>query len=896
MLWHDIGSKSGGATTPNWGDCHWTLQPAIRQFLSLRHLDAMTKQEKPNVESSELWQRGFRDEGTNENVSRLVTSLRVIRRNVKLLTSRIAASLPELTIHDISHLDALWEVADAVAGGDFPLNPIEAYVFGAAVLLHDAGLCFEAYSGGRPSLRETLEWRDAYGRLSHTPSEIGNQEQEADFEALRALHASQAAQLAIKPWKDDQGELFIIDDRELRENYGQLIGDLASSHHWNLEMVASRFAIPRPPAAFFDAAWMVDPLKIACILRVADAGHMDGNRAPSFLLRVLQMNSLSRTHWRAQNRLGRLTVKQDDSTQLVIASTSPFPRTESAAWWVAFDLIDTFEKELRQCNDVLKTSPGGPRPRFARKSVTGSGQVKELVKYVETVGWEPTDSTVHVSDVATLVTNLGGEQLYGKDADRLYVALRELIQNAADAIGVRRSLPGSGEFTGCIFIRLKVREGGGWILQVDDNGVGMSQTTLTTDLLDFGRSFWASERAAREFPGVHSSGYTPIGRFGIGFFSIFMAARKVNVYSRRFDKGLDEVRRLSFGNGISLRPTLNIERPDDLGMDLCTRVELELEPGVVRHPGQFTIRCNIQGHENFVVTFEEYVGSMVAGIDASIVVVTESGRCRIHEGFPPEPPKRGDWLGKLSYVNGGVNEKAKAGLMRAIPRLREIREGKKCYGLAAIDVLGPSGGMFLSSKAVGGLVNPHNRHDHSFVGMIDHLPATAQRGPGEMAAPQSSMERWMAEQLALLKEANLTQAESIFASYSIRELGYDPIEILQYLLLWSADGVRIEPLQSIRNSLRSGMRLGFPVSRTIEDYLDHYARNVQIPNIRVCVVLKNGKFNKARLIDGTPHDPTSLIGIVHRVLVNAGENPTWSRHEKVYKSLLDEGDCLEVRL
>ena len=151
---------------------------------------------------------------------------------------------------------------------------------------------------------------------------------------------------------------------------------------------------------------------------------------------------------------------------------------------------------------------------------------------------------------------------------------------------------------------------------MDDNGVGMAQAILTTDLLDFGRSFWASERAAREFPGVHASGYTPIGRFGIGFFSIFMAAKKVNVYSRRFDKGLDEVRRLSFEKGISLRPTLSFERPDDWGMDLCTRVELELEPGVVRHPSQFTIRCNLQGHEDFDVTFEDYVGSVALAVIA----------------------------------------------------------------------------------------------------------------------------------------------------------------------------------------------------------------------------------------------------------------------------------------
>ena len=154
----------------------------------------------------------------------------------------------------------------------------------------------------------------------------------------------------------------------------------------------------------------------------------------------------------------------------------------------------------------------------------------------------------------------------------------------------------------------------------------MSQTTLTKDLLDFGRSFWASERAAREFPGVHASGYTPVGRFGIGFFSIFMAAKKVRVYSRRFDKGLDDVRCLTFESGISLRPTLSFERPNDWGMDLCTRVELELEPAVFSHPDQFTIRCNLMGHENFDVTFEDYVSAMVAGIDVSVIVVTGQGK------------------------------------------------------------------------------------------------------------------------------------------------------------------------------------------------------------------------------------------------------------------------------
>ena len=573
-------------------------------------------------------------------------------------------------------------------------------------------------------------------------------------------------------------------------------------------MVDNRFRVPRPPARFLGEDWVVDSLKVACLLRVADAGHMDGARAPSFLLRVLQMNSVSRTHWKAQNKLGRLTVRRDDPAQLMVASTRPFPRGDSGAWWVAFDLIEAFDRELRRSNALLAASSAGPRRAFARKSVAGAGQVRELVQYVETDGWEPTDSTVHVSDVANLVSTLGGEQLYGQDADRLNVALRELIQNATDAICARRSLPNSGGFRGRIVVRLLKRPAEGWTLQVDDDGVGMSSTTLTTDLLDFGGSFWVRERAAREFPGIHASGYIPIGRFGIGFFSIFMAAKRVNIFSRRFDKGLDDVRCLSFENGVSLRPTLSSERPDDMGTDLCTRVEVELKPGVVSDPDQITIRCNIQGHEDFAVSFEDYVAAMVAGIDVPVVVEREGKLRKVQEGFPPDPKGRNAWLRTLSYVNAGVNQSANTGLTRALPRLREIRDRRKCYGLAAIDVLGRRGGVFLSGKAVGGLVNPHGRYDDSFVGLIDHLPATAQRAPGEMAPPQESIDRWMSEQIGLLGAADLSKEKSTIASYAICNLGADPIEILQGLFLSSKSGLNFVSLARISQTHRKAPASG----------------------------------------------------------------------------------------
>ena len=719
---------------------------------------------------------------------------------------------------------------------------------------------------------------------------------EADYEALRTLHASQAAILAVKPWaKSNNEKLYLIKDSDLRENYGQLIGNLAWSHHWTLEQVVSRFSTQRPPAAFLEADWQVDSLKIACMLRVADAGHIDGARAPSFLLRALQMNSVSSAHWKAQNHLGRLTVRQDDSSQLRIASTSPFPRNEAGAWWVAFDLVARFDKELRECNEVLETASGGPRRSFARKRVTGGGQVRELVKHIETTGWEPTDSTVHVSDVSALVAKLGGEQLYGRDADRLNVALREIIQNAADAISARRSLTDVG-FTGRITVRLKSRADGILVLHVDDDGVGMSQATLSTDLLDFGKSFWASERASREFPGIHASGYSPIGQFGIGFFSIFMAARKVNVISRRYNSGVEDVRCLSFENGITLRPTLSADRPNDFaGMDVCTRVELELKPGVIQNPDQIEIMCNVHGHENFYVTFKDYLAAIVAGINVPVFVESGSGPVKVHDKFPPETEDREQWLRSLSYIAAGVNKKACLGLARATARLRAIRDGDKTYGLAAIDVLGQRGGLFLSAKAVGGLVPPHGRADEFFVGLINHLPANARRDAGKIAAPKHSVDAWLSEQAALLKNEGMSNFESLIASYSFCQMDYDPKDVLQGIFVTSTAGDAHWPVNSIGGKLKSGLRLGFAVS-DVMGHLDHFVGALKMQGLWICVVVRNGRFNEAKLVNGVPKHMTSLIGVVHRVLIASGHIPKWTIKKGAYRGLIGRGDILEVTI
>src|SRR6185312_14463111 len=111
-----------------------------------------------------------------------------------------------------------------------------------------------------------------------------------------------------------------------------------------------------------------------------------------------------------------------------------------------------------------------------------------------------------------------GSQLYGSDST---VAIRELIQNSADAVQARRRYEKRPSNWGTVRIGLRSEAGAPWLF-VEDNGIGMSEQVLTGPLLDFGTSFWRSPLASEEFPGLMAAGMQAIGRFGIGFFSVFM--------------------------------------------------------------------------------------------------------------------------------------------------------------------------------------------------------------------------------------------------------------------------------------------------------------------------------------------------------------------------------------
>ena len=82
------------------------------------------------------------------------------RERAQMLAGEISRDLPDFTVHDISHIDALWEMAQLVTGQDFTLTPPEAFVLGGAFLIHDLGMGVAAYPNGIEELRKGALWND----------------------------------------------------------------------------------------------------------------------------------------------------------------------------------------------------------------------------------------------------------------------------------------------------------------------------------------------------------------------------------------------------------------------------------------------------------------------------------------------------------------------------------------------------------------------------------------------------------------------------------------------------------------------------------------------------------------------------------------------------------------
>ncbi|WP_392469201.1 ATP-binding protein [Sphingobacterium cellulitidis] len=476
--------------------------------------------------------------------------------NLEKNLEAIRIDFPNLTDHSLQHSRMLWKYADLILGNKIGLNPLEGYILHMCFLIHDAGMCFSILNN-----KKYLQNLPIYNDFIAINGNLKNVEEEALFYCVRKLHGEFAELIPLS--KLPSGKM-VIEDEQLRDEFGELIGKISKSHSMDISYIDNElFSYTSPSWVHFP----VNSKKLAYILRVSDAAHIDRLRTPLTQKEIKEkIFGESQNHWIFQNKIGFPRV---ENNLIMYNSTKSFGENEKKAWWLCFEALSVLNDELKKA--AMFFSERG-EDGFLVKGVKAIDNTLLLgQQYIRTNGWDSIDTKIKVSQPNLLAINVGGKRLY----NYTYLALRELIQNSIDAINLRKFK--QKYFEGKIIIELR-NDDGDWFLYVRDNGIGMSKNILTNQLLDFGKSYWKSYDFYDEYVGLaQKNSFESIGQFGIGFYSVFMLGHKVIVSTSKFGDNPNVKNVLKFTKGLIDTPILISEKNQNVETDFGTSVCVKLQ-------------------------------------------------------------------------------------------------------------------------------------------------------------------------------------------------------------------------------------------------------------------------------------------------------------------------------
>ncbi|MFT4072450.1 MAG: molecular chaperone HtpG [Dysgonamonadaceae bacterium] len=150
------------------------------------------------------------------------------------------------------------------------------------------------------------------------------------------------------------------------------------------------------------------------------------------------------------------------------------------------------------------------------------------------------------------------------------IFLRELVSNAVDATQKLKTFTSVGDFKGelgDLTVHVSLDENAG-TLTISDRGIGMTAEEIDKYINQIALS------SANEFLDKYKNDANAIiGHFGLGFYSAFMVARKVEIITKSYKEGSEAVKWSSDG----VTPEYTIENADkaDRGTDIILHIDDE---------------------------------------------------------------------------------------------------------------------------------------------------------------------------------------------------------------------------------------------------------------------------------------------------------------------------------
>jgi len=177
------------------------------------------------------------------------------------------------------------------------------------------------------------------------------------------------------------------------------------------------------------------------------------------------------------------------------------------------------------------------------------------------------------------------------------VFLREIISNASDALEKRRyaeTIGAAEASAGEMSISLTT-DAEANTLTIADTGIGMSKEDLIANLgtiASSGSKRFVTQLNEQGGEGASAASANVIGQFGVGFYSVFMVADEVTVFSREHGAAVGHCWK-STGDGA-------YELSEATHVSAGTKIVLKLKAGESKFASRYAVESNLRKYSSFV--------------------------------------------------------------------------------------------------------------------------------------------------------------------------------------------------------------------------------------------------------------------------------------------------------
>lgn len=494
-----------------------------------------------SVRDTQLWKRlntGFTKTPNKDMAAVLATKTADLCELASQRIKTFPYFHPQYTLHDQTHLLRVSELMASVIGSDLnALNPIEISLLLLAAHFHDQGmvpdqadwkriqesadfkLSWQRFEVEHPSIRE-LRQHIADSRFSE-PEQAKLQLKFHEFqdahrtEYLRQTHGERSEEI-VNQLIGSSNQLTVVG-----ANLVSALGRLCVSHVWPDELLTDQNGF-RVDQAF--GTFAVNLRFLAIILRLADILDFDRDRTPNVLLNTIHLsNSVSLLEWSKH-----LSVEgwEINSKRIRFSMQCEHPAYQRAA----YEFMDAIDRELIQAHRIVQEFPRGT-PEHYRLNLPIRVERDRIEPKNDAYRYADLEFSLSRNEVVKLLMT---DQLYNSHS----LFIRELLQNALDALRYRRAIYGNGSPKwdgGRVVLEHVVNDDGCQVVRCADSGIGMDEEIIRKFLTKAGRSYYRSPEFELQRVAFRENGvdFDPCARFGIGFMSCFMFGDQITIRTRR---------------------------------------------------------------------------------------------------------------------------------------------------------------------------------------------------------------------------------------------------------------------------------------------------------------------------------------------------------------------------